>query len=48
MLSGVKLKIIVKGIKIKISRGENLEEILESYENLTEEEKEQVRNAVNV
>ena len=39
MLTGAKLKIIVRGVKIKVQRGEDLEEILESYENLTEEEK---------
>ena len=34
MLAGAKLKIIVRGVKIKVQRGEDLEEILESYENL--------------
>ena len=43
MLTGAKLKIIVRGVKIKVQRGEDLEEILESYENLTEEEKQQIR-----
>lgn len=47
MLSGAKLKIIVRGVKIKVQRGENLEEILGGYENLTEEEKQQVRDGVN-
>ena len=47
MLSGAKLKIIVRGVKIKVQRGENLEEILDRYENLTEEEKQQVRDGVN-
>ena len=40
-------KIIVRGVKIKVQRGEDLEEILESYENLTEEEKQQIRDKVN-
>ena len=40
MLTGAKLK-------IKVQRGEDLEEILESYENLTEEEKQQIRDKVN-
>lgn len=31
MLTGAKLKIIVRGVKIKVQRGEDLEEILESY-----------------
>ena len=47
MLTGAKLKIIVRGVKIKVQRGEDLEEILESYENLTEEEKQQIRDKVN-
>lgn len=47
MLTGAKLKIIVRGVKIKVQRGEDLEEILESYENLTEEEKQQIRDKIN-
>lgn len=47
MITGVKLKIIVKGVKLKIARGEDLEEILAAYENLTEDEKEQIRENVN-
>ena len=47
MLTGAKLKIIVRGVKIKVQRGEDLDEILESYENLTEEEKQQLRDKVN-
>ena len=47
MLTGAKLKIIVRGVKIKVQRGEDLEEILESYENLAEEEKQQIRDKVN-
>ena len=46
MLTGAKLKIIVRGVKIKVQRGEDLEEILESYENLTEEEKQQFMNYI--
>lgn len=46
MLTGVKLKIIVRGVKLKLGRGEKLEEILATYENLTEEEKQQIRDNI--
>lgn len=39
-----KLKVIMYGIKVKLSRGEKLEEILESYTKLSNEEKEFIRN----
>ena len=39
-----KLKVIIYGIKVKLSRGEKLEEILESYTKLSDEEKEFIRN----
>ncbi len=39
-----KLKVIIYGIKVKLSRGEKLEEILESYTKLSNEEKEFIRN----
>lgn len=42
----LKLKIIEKAIKIKIHRGENLEAILNSYRNLTEEETEVIRKNI--
>jgi len=35
--------ILIKGIKLKIKKGENLEEILVSYTKLTEEEKQQLK-----
>ena len=35
-----RLKVIMYGIKVKLSRGEKLEEILESYTKLSDEEKE--------
>ena len=47
MLAGAKLKIIVRGVKIKVQRGEDRVEMLESYENLTEEETQQIRDKVN-
>jgi len=47
MLSQAKLNIFVRVIKRKMENGENLENILASYTALTEEEKEQIREAVN-
>ena len=46
MLTGVKLKIIVRGVILKLKRGEDLETVLATYENLTEEEKQQIRDNV--
>lgn len=42
----LKLKIIEKAIKIKLNRGENLEDILKSYKNLSEEEKNIIRKNI--
>lgn len=42
-MTAIQKKIIIAGIKIKLNRGENLEEILESYVNLTVEEKQEIR-----
>lgn len=39
-----RLKVIMYGIKVKLSRGEKLEEILESYTKLSDEEKQIIRN----
>ena len=39
-----RLKVIMYGIKVKLSRGEKLEDILESYTKLSGEEKEFIRN----
>ncbi len=47
MLSNLKVKMFAKAIKIKMERGEDLEEILNQYTKLTDEEKEQLREAIN-
>lgn len=39
MNNSLKLKIIIKAIKIKISRGEELNYILNDYKELTEKER---------
>ena len=40
----IQKRVILMGIKIKLVRGENLEDILESYVNLTEDDKQEIRN----
>lgn len=39
----LKLKIMLKAVKIRMEKGEELEAILQSYPKLTEEEKEALR-----
>lgn len=45
-MSTLQLKVIVYGVRSKIRKGEDLEEILNSYINLTEDEKQYVRTQV--
>ncbi len=42
-----KLKVLTAGIRVKLGRGESLDNILESYVKLTEEEKDSLRNYFN-
>ncbi len=42
----IQMRIITAGIKIKIARGEDLETILTTYVNLTDDEKAGVRTAL--
>ena len=42
MLSSILKSIIIKAVKIRMDRGEDLQEILESYSRLTEEEKAEI------
>jgi hypothetical protein len=46
MLSQTVLNVMVRGINLKLSRGEELEEILSTYVKLTEEEKQQIREVI--
>lgn len=39
-----RLKVIMYGIKVKLSRSEKLEDILESYTKLSNEEKQTIRD----
>lgn len=42
MLSNIQKNIIIKAVRIRMSSGEKLEEILESYPRLTEKEKAEI------
>lgn len=43
-MTDIQKRILIAGIKIKLNRGEELEEILASYVNLTKEEKQEIRD----
>ena len=45
-MTEIKKRILVAGIKIKLKRGEDLEEILTSYVNLTEEDRQEIRDSL--
>ncbi len=46
MINEMKMKVLINGIKVKLSRGEDLDAILEGYVKLSEEEKEYVKKAL--
>jgi uncharacterized protein (DUF433 family) len=45
-MSNAMLNIFIRTIKRRIENGETLSEILESYTKLSNEDKEQIRNAI--
>ena len=45
MLSNIQKNIIMRAVKIRLTAGEDLETILESYQKLTAEEKDEIRAA---
>ena len=45
-MSNAMLNIFVRTVRRRMEKGEDLEEILESYPKLSEEDKEQIRQAV--
>ena len=45
-MSNAMLNIFIRTIKRRIEKGETLDEILESYTKLSNEDKEQIRNAI--
>lgn len=46
-MTAIQKKILLAGIKIKLARGEELEEILTAYVNLTEEGKQEIRDSLD-
>ena len=42
----LKIKIMLRAVKIRMEKGEELEAVLQSYPKLTDPEKEELRNAV--
>jgi len=45
-MTAIQKRVLLAGIKIKLARGEDLEDILESYVNLTTEEKQEIRESI--
>lgn len=43
MMSTVQKRVLLAGIRIKLGRGEQIEDILSSYVNLSDEEKQEIR-----
>ena len=44
-MTSVQKRVIIAGIKIKLARGEYLEDILATYVNLTDAKKQEIREA---
>jgi len=47
-MTAIQKKVIMAGIKIKLARGEDLEAILTTYVNLTDEEKQEIKTSLEV
>ena len=47
-MTAIQKRILIAGIKIKLARGEELEDILETYVNLTDENKQELREALSI
>lgn len=47
MMTRAALRLFVRVVERRIASGENLEDILESYPNLSEEDKELIREAIS-
>nr|WP_312578324.1 hypothetical protein [Sedimentibacter sp.] len=45
-MTAIQKKVITMGIKIKLARGEDLEDILATYVNLSEDEKIEIRTSL--
>jgi hypothetical protein len=44
-MTAIQKRILIAGIKIKLARGEELEDILSTYVNLTDEMKQEIRDS---
>lgn len=47
LTTDTKTTVIAYGVKSRIKKGENLEDILNTYKNLTDEEKEIIRSKIS-
>jgi hypothetical protein len=47
-MTDIQKRVLIAGIKIKLARGELIENILASYVKLTEAEKQEIREALEV
>ena len=47
-MTALQKRILLAGIKIKLNRGEVLEDIFASYVNLTAEEKQEIRDELRI
>lgn len=47
-MTDIQKRVLIAGIKIKLNRGEKLEDILASYVNLTDEDKKKLRDELEV
>lgn len=47
-MTAIQKKIIITGIKIKLARNENLEDILANYVNLSDKDKQEIRIVLEV
>ena len=47
-MNAIQKRILIAGIKIKLNRGEELEDILATYVNLTAEEKQDIRHELGI
>ena len=45
-MTALQKRVLIAGISIKLNRGENLDDILDTYVKLTEEEKQEIRDCL--
>ena len=46
MLSSIQKTIMIKAIRIRVSKGENIDEVLNSYVKLTAEDKKEIKETL--